>query len=608
MRSGPTIFVCITIIQVCCFRSALGQPFTRITDPANPIVTDPGSNGYVGASWIDFNSDGWLDLFVNRSFLYRNNGGGNFTKLLSHGIGSGLTQALGSGNSWGDYNNDGAIDCYFSGGRSVLYRNDGTEAFTRVRTGAVADSFASRGWACAWADYDNDGFLDLVITHPAGFLPPDPDTPNHLFHNDGPPDYTFTRIDTGVVVTGTAPFTVATWSDYDNDGDMDLFIGTGPATGVPAVDFLYKNMLTETNVAFFTRITTSPIATDLVDGQVWNWIDYDNDGDLDAFLTNYSGNGGAVGRANNLYRNDSGAYTRMTFAQVGSIATDADFSLANSWGDFDNDGDLDVIVTNDAGSPNRHYKNNGNGTFTRIDTGAVVTGTLRHCGATAGDYDNDGDLDVFIDGPGAARGLYRNDSPPGNGWINLKLIGVQANRSAIGAQVSAKVRINGVSLWLRRDVSAQNSFNGANMLNVHFGFGNATVIDTLIVRWPRGAVQSFTDLAINHFYTLTEGQNPVLVAVEEDGNMVPAAFVLHQNYPNPFNPTTTIAFAIATTQQVSLKVFDNLGREVATVIHSVKEAGEHSVQIDASEWGTGMYFYRIIAGTRTQTKHMLLIK
>ncbi|MEO8168403.1 MAG: CRTAC1 family protein, partial [bacterium] len=518
------------------------QPFTKITDSSNPIVTDSPSSGYDGASWIDYNNDGRLDLFVNRSFLYRNNGGGSFTKIQIHGIGSGLVQTLGSGNSWGDYDNDGNIDCFYSGGRSALYRGDGTGTFTQIRVGAVADTFASRGWACAWADYDNDGYLDLVITHPAGFVGTDPPTPNHLFHNDGPPNYTFTRIDTGVVVTGMAPYTVATWSDYDNDGDMDLFIGSGPATGVPAPDFLYKNMLKETNVAYFTRITTSPIATDPVDGQVWNWIDYDNDGDLDAYLTNYSGNGGSVGRANNLYRNDgSGVFTKITAAQVGSLVSDADFSLGNVWGDFDNDGDLDVFVSNDTGSPVRYYKNNGNGTFTRIDTGLVVTGTLQHSGISIGDYDNDGDLDVFIDGPSTARGLYRNDMTAGNGWVNLKLTGVQSNRTAIGAEIRAKARINGTAVWQRRDVSAQNSFNGANMLNVHFGFGNAPVIDSLIVTWPRGLVQTFTNVGINTFYSLSEGQGIILVGVDEKKNQLPTRFSLNQNYPNPFNPTTTIS-------------------------------------------------------------------
>ena len=604
------------------------QPFTRITDPANPIVMDAGSSGFNGASWIDFNNDGRLDLFVNRGFLYRNDGGGNFTRITTHGIGVGQIQSQGSGNSWADFDNDGRVDCYYSGGTSQLYHNTGTEIFSPVRTGAVADTFAARGWACAWADYDNDGYVDLIVTNPAGFVSTGP-SPNHLFHNNGPPDYTFTSIDTGVVVTGLAPYTVATWADYDNDGDMDLFIGSGPATGVPAPDYLYRNMLTETGTAYFVRITTPPIATDLVDGQVWNWIDYDNDGDLDAFLTNYSGNGGGVGRPNNLYRNDgNGVFTRMTAAQVGSIVSDADFSLANVWGDFDNDGDLDVFVTNGTGSPVRYYKNNGDGTFARVDTGIVVTGTARHCGITCGDYDSDGDLDLFIDGPGTARGLYRNDLPPGNGWINLKLTGVQSNRSAIGAKVRAKAHINGVDVWQRRDVSAQNSFNGQNMLNVHFGFGNAAIMDSLVVTWPRGLNQTFTNVTLNHFYTLTEGGGIILTGIEDKDRQQPVTFELFQNFPNPFNPTTMIRFSLPSQglsnvegrggqpatglegegSLVSLKVYDLLGREVATLVNEILGAGSHSVTFSSDRLASGVYFYRLSWNGLVQTKEMLVLK
>ncbi len=162
-----------------------------------------------------------------------------------------------------------------------------------------------------------------------------------------------------------APFTVPTWSDYDQDGDMDLFIGSGPG-GSTSTDFLYKNLLIETGIPDLVRLLTVPLATDQVDGQVWNWIDYDNDGDLDAFLTNYS----TV--PNNLYRNNNGTYERMTAAQVGTIVSDPGSYLANLWGDFDNDGDLDCFVTRDVPQQSRYYNNNGNGTFTRRDSLSIV--------------------------------------------------------------------------------------------------------------------------------------------------------------------------------------------------------------------------------------------
>lgn len=476
--------------------STMAQNFTRVSDSANPIAQDLGAAGYNGCAWIDYDNDGDLDLFASRDKLYRNEGNGNFTRIENHGIGAGLVQGLAAGVSWADYDNDGDLDCYYSGARSVLYRNDGNDTFTPITSGEIGLFAENRGWSCAWADYDNDSYVDLMITHPAGFV--GAALPNHLLHNDGAGR--FTKILNSDVTTGTAPYTVGIWSDYDDDGDNDLFIGTGPVNRT-GLDFLYQNQFKESGRATLTRISNGPIAAELRDGQNFNWIDYDNDGDLDCYVTNYSGGSGAL--VNHMYRNDNGVFTKIT---TGDIVNDLDTSLGNIWADFDNDGDLDCFVTNEAGSPNRYYDNNGDGTFSRFTGLAMLTkaGSNNNAGATAGDYDNDGDLDLFVNGNGQAYALFRNDSNNGSRWLQIDCRGTLSNRAAIGAKVRALATILGQRVWQRREISAQNGFNSHNSLRVHFGLGDATRIDSLVIVWPSGITEIMTNVAADQILTITE--------------------------------------------------------------------------------------------------------
>ena len=470
------------------------QTFTKNPGSGNPILADTSTN-YSGAAWVDIDGDGNLDLYINNNFLYKGDGAGGFTKLTT-AIGNNVALATGNGTTWGDYDNDGDLDCYIACATSILYRNNGSGVFAAVTSGVIAQYTANRGWAAAWGDLDNDGDLDLAVTHPAGFVPGTPTT-NHLYLNNGPPNYTFTRVTTGPIVTGLSAYTVGTWSDYDQDGDIDYFIGAGLANGTTQPDFLYRNLLKETGAASFERITEAPIATDLQDGQVWNWIDYDNDGDLDAYLTNWGGTLG--GMANRLYRNDGGTFTSIT---AGAIVTDADISLSSVWGDFDNDGDLDCYVANDNFQTNRYYSNNGDGTFTSQDN--ALTEVATHRGASAGDYDNDGDLDLYADGPGTNRALYRNDSDNGNHWLKVRLVGVASNRSGIGARVRARAQIGAGTVWQLREVSAQNAFNGQNSLLAHFGLRAAALVDRLVIEWPSGIVQTLSNVAADQLITVTE--------------------------------------------------------------------------------------------------------
>jgi hypothetical protein len=516
----------ILMIGVCMAATvAAAQDFSRDINSLNPVVTDQNTGHYSGCAWADYDNDGLEDLLVvnpDGNFLYHNDGGGDFSRLSAAEAGPLVSDGgLFRGVSWGDYDNDDDLDCFIAGDVSGLYRNNGGPPwFTKITDGDIGTT-DTRGWSPTWADYDNDGNLDLIIIFPNGFVAGGFGT-NQMFHNDGPPNYTFTRIDTGVVVTDMEPYTSATWSDYDFDGDIDLFIGSGPASAFPAPDFLFHNNLIETGAAGFSPITTAPLATDTADGQVWNLIDYDNDGDLDAYRTNWA-NAAPAYRPNDLYRNDAGVYTQIT---TGPIVTDSFVSLANIWEDFDCDGDLDCYVTNDAGAKNKFYTNNGNGTFSSISGIDALGDATSSYGVTAGDYDNDGYLDMFVAGFGPNRYLLHNISVPINTYLKVKCVGQRSNRAGIGATLWAVATIGGNTVRQHREIQSQNSFLCHNSLIAHFGFGDASEVDSLIIHWPSGVVNVLTNIAINQMLTVVEDCG------DSDGDGVGCL----DNCPNVSNP------------------------------------------------------------------------
>lgn len=600
----PSTVLLILIVLFLFAKGSFAQNFVKVTDPNNPVVTETLTGNYFGTSWVDIDNDRLLDLFINRKVIFKNLGNGNFVKLES----AMANQNTNLGNTWSDYNNDGLLDCFVvstGGPFSYLYKNEGNGVINKVQAGDISDSLNNTGWGCAWADYNNDGFTDLIIAAANGFG--NVFHPNRFLKNNG--DGSFSRLEIAGLTDTLAPFTIPVWSDYDQDGDMDLFIGSGPG-GSTSTDFLYKNMLTETGTADLVRLMTAPMATDQLDGQVWNWIDYDNDGDLDGFITNYANN-----VPNNLYRNNNGVYERMLAAQVGNIVSDIGSYLANVWGDFDNDGDLDCFITRDGGQQSRYYNNNGNGTFTRMDSLEVVTLSGGNYGATAGDYDNNGTLDLFVTGSTNSKGLFKNELANGNKWINIKCIGSGpvnnlSNAAAIGTRVKAKTTINGNAVWQQREVSSQNSFNSMNMLNVHMGFGNATVIDSLIIIWPRGLKEVYTNVGLDQFYNATEGQG-IVSGIVMESQILPEGFLLEQNYPNPFNPSTKIKFSIPSDHSnslFSLKIYDILGKEMQTLFTQKFSPGSYSYDFNGSDLSSGIYFYSLTSEGFSQTRKMMLAK
>ena len=595
---------------------ASGQSFTRIT--TGPITTDVAASRSV--NWVDVNNDGYLDLFVStgleggeNDLLYVNNGpDSNFTfrKVTNSPI---VQDHMPSdGSSWADFNNDGNLDAVvvaWYDSSNYFYTNNGNGIFTLNSTSPIV---TDRGYSetCSWGDYDNDGYVDLYVSNSGGNLR------NFLYHNNH--DGTFARVATGSIVLDQYSSRGVSWVDYDNDGDLDMFVVNQSGQN----ENLYKNMLKETGTATFTRITAGPLVNDGGNSMSASWGDIDNDGDLDVFIAN----GWPSASFNSLFLNNGdGTFTKVL---NDTIVKTAGFSMGSAWGDFDNDGDLDLMVTTAYGpgaSTNLLYKNmlmeTGTLSFQRVGAGDIVTDTGYSYGCAWGDYDRDGDLDLFVAktlNEHESNALYRNDNNNGNHWLEVRCVGVTSNRSGIGAKIRIKATINGNPVWQLREVDGQSGYCGQN-LDQHYGLGNATIIDTIKIEWPGGTLDVYANVGPDRIVVAREGAG--LTPVDDKRGSIPVEFELLQNYPNPFNPSTKIGFSIPQGEAesrpsgqvtgyglVSLKVYDLLGREVATLVNEVRKPGQYTVQWDASGYASGMYFCRLSTNDFAETRKLLLIR
>ncbi|HRI61574.1 MAG TPA: FG-GAP-like repeat-containing protein [Saprospiraceae bacterium] len=554
--------------------------FTKITDTTNPAVTFANTPAlYKGVVWIDIDHDNWPDLFVSQRFLFRNDRNGNFTQLTDLNGATGGQNAAGS--SWGDLDNDGHLDCITTSAASNLHRNNGDNTFM-AGTASLPGLSNYSGWDCALADADNNGRLDLTYVHACCSFHPNGPFPCRFYLQNT--DGSFAKI-SGYEFTddSTQAYTIPTWSDYDLDGDMDLFIGSGPAQIAAKPDFNYRNLLKENGTFSLERLTGFPFKVPQ-DGQTYNFVDYDNDGDLDICLTNYSQ------APTRFYRNNNGNYLSVNTPFTITVG-----HLANCWGDMDNDGDLDVLITEDGVPTVKMYRNNGDTTFSAAVTAGVANGNA--CGIAFADYDNDGDLDFYTNGASTARTLFQNDTLAGNRrWAQFTLEGVQSNRSAIGALLRLKATIGGKAVWQIREITAHNSFQGQSDLRQHFGLGDAAKIDSLVVRWPSGTVQVFSNLAYNNFYKLVENENIGVIV----GTTEPGAEVNLKIQPNPVSRE----FEISAGEKIAaVQVFDSTGRIVAIQ----QTAFEQGVRIGLyGNPAPGAYFVRVqLEDGRSVTKQVI---
>ena len=483
----------------------------------------------------------------------------SFTKITAGDIVNEV--AAGVGAAWADYDNDGFLDLVVAnggggGGRAepdYLYRNNGDGTFTKITEGLLVTYSGHSGFA-AWGDYDNDGFTDL-------FVGATEIGTGYLHHNLG--DGHFERIEIDSIGIGWVNGT-GVWGDYDQDGFLDLFVaarsgysklfhnnGDGTfsqITDIPPVttscsawssawadynndgqpdlfiansagrNFLFRNL----GDGAFARIQEGPIVNDSDYSIGSAWGDYDNDGFLDLFVANGDWSGGL--HRNWLYHNNGdGTFTKIT---KGNIVTDSRPWVAGSWADFDNDGDLDLFVSAFTASHNNAlYRNNGNGAFAEVTTGSIVqdgkTTGYGSLGAAWGDYDKDGFPDLFVATWDGKNLLYRNNGNE-NHWITVQCEGRASNRSAIGTKVRVRATIQGKTYWQMREISNGDGWSG-NSLDACFGLGDAEVIDRIRIEWPSGIVQELANIPVDQFLAVTEpGRIALSCAIRPDDG----AFVL----------------------------------------------------------------------------------
>ena len=482
---------------------AQGQTnFTKIT--TGDIVNDGGAS--VSVAWGDYDNDGYVDLFVSndslgggaRNFLYHNNRNGTFTRINSGPITTDVGDFRGA--AWVDYDNDGKLDLSVvsEATKNFLYRNNGDGTFMR-ETNIISSDTIRNSIGGSWADYDRDGFVDFFVANA--------DLGNNLlYHNNG--DNTFTKITSGPIVNDVGHSLSCAWADYDNDGFPELFVSNflGPTNS------LYDLISYDRFPGEFQRVTNAgSIVTSPANSIGCAWGDYDNDGFLDLFVAN-DGILNNEGSPCFLFRNNGD----RTFSKITGIGLEEGPTRSPScaWGDYDNDGYLDLLVLNN-NNHNFLYHNEGDGTFTRVTTGAVVNDGgpgYNSSGCSWVDYDNDGFLDLFIangagpSGPGPHQVnnfLYHNEGNS-NAWIKIKCIGAVSNRSAIGAKVRVTTRIRGKMVRQLREVTMGDGFQSGSPLETHFGLGDATNIDLVRVEWPSGIVQDFQNLSVKQFLILTE--------------------------------------------------------------------------------------------------------
>jgi len=554
----PFLIFCFGVAVLFSIRTASQTSYPHFQDVARPSgLTVPhisGEKRYIlesmsgGVGFFDCDNDGKLDaVVVNGSTVDRFRQGGDLLVTLYHQDSdfhfSDITQQAGlTHKGWGmgvaiaDFDNDGRLDLFVTGyGGTALYRNLGNCKFEDVteRAGLKVDGLTT---GAAWADYDRDGFVDLFVAryvHVDINKLPEPGSDQHncrykgllvqcgpwgmegetdfLFHNRG--DGTFEDVSKKAGVSDPAKHygLGAVWGDYDNDGWPDLYVANdaGP-------NYLYHNKDDGTFEEIGLLSGTALSGEGQEQGSMGvDFGDFDHDGLLDIIVTNFAE------QADDLYHNEGATRGFLDLAWSSKMGQTV-YPYVR-WGtgfvDFDNDGWPDIFIASGHVYPqvdsisnnNSKYKqpmflfrNKGDRTFEDITrtTGLSSAPLASRRGAAFGDVKNDGNIDILVLNVGAPPSLFMQDVPSPRHRVLFQLVGTKSNRAAIGGRVT----ITGGGMTQFNEVRGGGSYLSQNDLRLHFGLGEAKIMETVNIRWPNGNTETLHDIAADAIYTITEGQ------------------------------------------------------------------------------------------------------
>lgn len=494
-----------------------------------------------GAGFFDADNDGDLDLYIANGSTFATYGdlsGPGNALYINQGDGAFVdrTEISGSGHAgWGtgvavaDVDNDGDRDLYVTNyGSNLLLLNDSNGAFTDYTSEAAVggDQFSA---SSAFFDYDNDGDLDLYVSNYVEFdaqnRPETPElctffsglkvycgpkglvgAPDVLYRNEGAGRFVDVTVASGVSSANRYYGLGVVPADYNSDGFTDLFVANDET---PNVLFHNQGNGTFRDIALVAGVAYNADG-DTEAGMGADFGDYDNDGDPDLYVTHF------FTETNTLYRNENGARFTDVTTTAGLAAPTVDLL---GWGtrffDHDNDGQLDLFVANghvypqvdkvETGSsyrqPNQLFINEGAGRFRSAEEVAGLAIKKVSRGAAFGDYDNDGDVDVFVVDLNDAPTLLRNEEGNASNWLLVRLFGRQDNRDGVGAHI--RLRADGRSQW--RDINGAGSYLSHSDLRAHFGLATASRVEQIDIAWPNGSTTTLRDLPVNKLLVIDQG-------------------------------------------------------------------------------------------------------